>query len=65
MLARSGFNLRDVLILPARRTKICLYYEINFIASENFVYYFALNIVFLFVVAIFVASRFVPRHWHR
>ncbi len=37
-----------------------VYIEINHVAPENFGYYFALNIVFLFVMTIF-NSRFVRR----
>lgn len=37
-----------------------VYIEINHVAPENFGYYFALNILFLFVMTIF-NSRFVRR----
>ena len=59
MLA-SGFSFAGMFsFLSADR---CLHTEINHVSPEHFGYYFALNIVFLFVMTIF-NSRFVRRVW--
>lgn len=54
----SGFSFVGMFLFLSVGSFV--YIEINYVASENFGYYFALNIVFLFVMIIF-NSRFVRR----